>query len=561
MSEKPTLVPRVPKDFPKTATFPPPERFLVQDSPTNPRGAQPFFEYWKRIAGTRENPAERADLVTVKFYLHIPVVTYKMVDPSRKNAIFKTVEGPLWFENPEDYETEVPKLLGAARWHVLINEAGVHGHLMHCYFQAGSWDDYPLIIDLNTLVRTEPKNADYIQWLKKNKIRTPWDNPEDEEQEMANDTLNVVANVLERQADAVISATKEVAEVRVQAAQDEVERIREESSDRVDKRESAEAQGIKLVTEIAKESGQATLAMARDMVAMSREDRRPEVNTLEILTKAVELVRPQGDQSSTTMFVQAIKDMQTSNQEFIRSIVGMTRNPDGSWSAPQQGPKSGGFEEEVVRFQRMADIFGYQKPGAVTVRDHQPEAPPREPEKSLLGSIAENIVPFCTMATTVVTLVANLIYNLRAEPGKATSPQEALQKVAAQPNPVQQQTQQQSHVNPKDPAAWAPFAKHLFESGCLRAHFWGADQQMNGYTFAEFILSNFTGGGTNEQGRKNYGSILENLGRKGFDAMIRAYPQLWDIVKDTPQQYETFLDEFFGYDEMIRAQQNEGAAA
>ena len=89
----------------------------------------------------------------MKFYLHIPVVTYKMVDPTRKNAIFKQIDGPLWFEDPEDYETEVPKLLGAARWHVLLNEAGVHGHLMHAYFAAGSWDDYPLTIDLNTLVR------------------------------------------------------------------------------------------------------------------------------------------------------------------------------------------------------------------------------------------------------------------------------------------------------------------------------------------------------------------------------------------------------------------------
>lgn len=557
MASKLSVVTKKPKQFPQNATFPPPRSFKVQDSPTNPRAGLAFFEYWKEIAGTAEHPKDRADLITAKFYLHVPVVSYKMVDPSRTNAIFASVEGPLWFENPDDYEEEVPARFGAARWHVLLNETGIHGHLMEAYFSAGTWDKYPLKIDLNTLVRSDPKNSDYLQWLKANDKKTPWDNPEEEDDMANSDALKIVADVLKDQSQTAIETTRELADVRVEAAQQEAERAREESADRGDKRANAESESIKLVTDV-----------ARDMVSMAREDRRAEVNPLEVIRTAVELVRPQGDTSGTAMFIEALKDsqtkmleMQASNQEFMRSVLGIKKAPDGTWTAAET-QQANGFEAEVTRFQRMADIFGYQKPGAALMQQQQDTRPPREPEKSVWGAIAENIVPFCTMVTTVITLGANLVYNLRAEPGKATSPAEALQKAQAATPPPQQQAQQQASGNPKDLRTWMPFANHILQTGAFRAHFHGKDSNLSGFTFAEFILSDFTGGAVNEKGRKGYSSIQENLGLAGFDKLIRATPGLWDIVKDTPQQYEQFLQEFFSYDEMMSQQQQpEGQVA
>jgi hypothetical protein len=549
----PKIVPKKSKLYPANATLPPPRFIKVQDH-GNSRNCWKFFDYWRSLAGWTGDPTEKAELVEVRFYMHWPVVSLKLVEPNRSDTVFKMFTGPMWFENPEDYVLECQQQLGSGGWHVVLNEANVHGALCEAYFSAINLDTYPPKIDLRTLVRGDTKNADYLRWLGVQGIETPWDNLENEDDMQTGDVLKVVVDGMRETNQLVREKTEELAEAKLAAVEEQLERTREEQSEKVEKRVSAENEAVKLVTD-----------SARELIGMAREDRKQHDSPIEIIKTVVELVRPNSDIKGTEMFISAMKDqnakmleMQNSNQEFMRSVMGMRKNQDGTWAPPEQPQqKSGGFEEEMTRFQRLADLLGWQKPGAVIVRNHpEPEAPAREPEKGFWSAVAENPVPVITGITTVVTLIANLIYNLRSEPGKATSPAEALQKVNSQPNPVQQQPQ---YVDPKDPRAWMPFAKHLFESGCLRAHFWGADQQMNGYTFAEFILSNFTGGGTNEQGRKNYASILENLQRKGFDAMIRAYPQLWDIVKDTPQQYETFLDEFFGYDEMVRAQ--EGAAA
>ena len=549
----PKIVAKKPKLFPPNATLPPPRFIKVQDH-GNSRNSWKFFDYWRSLAGTVNDPTEKAELVEVRFYMHWPVVSLKLVEPNRSDTVFKMFTGAMWFENPEDYVEECQKELGSGGWHVVLNEVNIHGALCEAYFSAIDLDRYPVKIDLRTLVKGDTKNSDYIRWLGVQGVRTPWDNPEDEENEMANDTLNVVANVLERQADAVINATKEVAEVRVQAAQDEVERIKEETSERGDKRSSAESESIKLVSDVAREANHSTLEMARDMVTMARENHNKEsINPLELLRTAVELVKPQGDQG-VTVFIQALKEQNSANQEFMRSMMGMKKAPDGTW-LPSEAPKpeASSFEAEVTRFQRMADIFGYQKPGAVTQYQQNPQSPPREPEKGFWSAVAENPIPFLTAATTLITLGANLIYNLQAEPGKATSPQEALQKAQQAPPPTQHA--QQQPADPKNLQSWVPFANHILSTGCFKAHFHGKDSGLSGFSFAEFILSNFTGGGVNEQGRRNYSSIQENLGLDGFNKLIRSVPALWDIVKDTPQQYEQFLNEFFSYDEMVSKQQ------
>jgi hypothetical protein len=548
----PKLVAKKPKLFPANATLPPPRFTKVQDR-GNSHNCWKFFEYWKELAGTVTEPNERADLVEVRFYMHWPVVSLKLVEPNRSDTVFKIFSGPMWFENPEDYVDEVAKEMGSGGWHVVLNEVNVHGALCEGYFSAIDLDRYPVKIDLRTLVRGDTKNADYLRWLGVNGIKTPWDGLEGEDDMQTGDVLKVVVDGMRETNQLVREKTEELADVKLAAVEEELERAREESAHSENKRATAESESIKLVTDV-----------ARDMVSMAREDRRQDVNPLEIIKTAVELVRPQGDQSGTAMFIEAMKDqtakmieMQASNQEFMRSVIGMRKQPDGTWSTPQQQAEGGGIEAEITRFHRMADIFGWQKPGQVV---QQTEAPriQREPEKSIMASIGENIVPFCTMITTLITLGANIVYNLRSDQGKATSPAEALQKVQQQPH-VQQQQQQQP-VDAKDIKNWVAFAQHII--GPFRAHFLGQDAGLSGVSFAEFILSNFTGGAVNEQGRKNYNSIKENLGLQGFDKLVRSVPELWNVAKDTPTQYEQFLHDFFTYDELMAQQQaKEGAAA
>lgn len=547
MASKPTLVGKKPKQFPATATFEPPDKFLVQDSPTNPRGALPFFEYWKRIAGTRENPNDRADLIAVKFYLHIPVVNYKLVDPKRTNTVFAEVEGPLWFEDPEDFEVEVPKRFGAARWHVLLNEAGVHGQLMEAYFQAGSLDDYPLTIDLRTLMRSEPKNADYLNWLAKNRIPTPWDNPKNEEDEMANDALGVMADQMGRITEKMLDSKDRETAAQIELMKQEQQVIREQAA--APRPQSLDAsvadRGLELFANAANRS--------IDMVVQHAGS---QLNTVEVMKTAADLFRPRGEDSNTTQFLGAITKMQESNQEIMRMAVGMRKTPDGVWMmAEQQQPqRGGGFEEEVTRFQRMADIFGYRKPGEMIVHPRREEnhEPPPPPEKGFWAGVSENPVAFITGATTIVTLLANIIYNVMAK-DKPMAPGEALQRAQQQQPQAgggQQQQQQRppQNVNLKDPAAWVESIKVLEPT--IKAHFQGKGSGLSGYSFAEHVLSNATGGGENQDGRRKYMMFKEHLGPGGFDAAVRMVPSLAEVVNELPQAWQVFLGEFFNYDEL-----------
>jgi hypothetical protein len=546
----PKLLPKRPKLFPANATLPPPRFAKVQDR-GNSRQSWKFFEYWKELAGTVSAPTEQADLVEVRFYMHWPVISLKLVEPNRTTTEFETFAGPLWFEDPEDYLEECEKKLGSGGWHVVLNEANVHGHLAEAYFSAIDLDKYPVKIDLRTLVRGDAKNTDYLRWLGVNGVRTPWENLEGEDDMQTGDVLKVVVDGMRETNQLVREKTEELAEVKLAAVEEELERTREEKDADEGKRANAETESVRLIGDV-----------ARDMVKMAREDRKPGVDVIEVLKTAVDLVRPKQD-TGLSVFIEAMKDqnekmlkMQESNQEFMRSVIGMRKNQDGTWADAQQ--PQGGFEAEITRFQRMADILGFRKPGMEMQRREEPERPYREPEKSIWAAIAENPVPVVTMITTGITLIANLVYNWRAEPGKAVSPQEALQKVQPQQQ-QQQQPQQQQRANPKDPASWLGFAQQILPS--FKAHFHGQDSGLSGFTFAEFILRNGVDGGSpTPEGRRSYNSIVENLGPKGFDQVIKNHPPLLEVVKDTPQQYAQFLADFFGYDQMMEKQQQaEGA--
>jgi hypothetical protein len=546
------LKPRVPTKFPSNATFPPPRFLKVQDDDEgNNRNCWKFFEYWKEIAGTKDNPTDRADLLEIRWYLHWPVVDMSLADPKPKNTVFQFMQGPLWFDEPKDYVEECLKRFGSASWHVCLNEANVHSSLMQAYFPASDLNRYPPVkIDLKTLVVGHPANQTYIRRLRVEGVTLPWEEEarEEEEDEMAGDALKVMADQMSKITEKVLDSKDRETDARIELMQQEAELARNEEPppprpDSIDA--SVVNMGMELLANAANKSV--------DMVAKHAGS---QLNTVEVMKTAAELFRQPVTDNGVGKVLESMMEMQKQNLEFMRSVVGMKKTAEGTWVAEAQQPQ-GGFEAEITRFQRMADILGFRKPGMEMQRREEPERPYREPEKSIWAAIAENPVPVVTMVTTGITLIANLVYNWRAEPGKAVSPQEALQKVQQQPPP--QQPQQQQRANPKDPASWLGFAQQILPS--FKAHFHGQDSGLSGFTFAEFILRNGVDGGSpTPEGRRSYNSIVENLGPKGFDQVIKNHPPLLEVVKDTPQQYAQFLTDFFGYDQMMEKQQQaEGA--
>lgn len=539
---------------PPAATLPPALFHRVQDAGKNKNCAK-FFDYWKKIAGTEEQPTDQAHLVEVKFYMHWPVCDPKLADPSARNKVHKTISGPLWFENPDDYLQEVPKKLGSGDWHVVLNELNVHGELMEAYFSAIDLDLYPPKIDLKSLVRGVKQNEDYIRWLAANNIKTPWDNPEEEDDMASSDALRIVAESLQRTTETAVNATQEAAEARVEAAEAGAARAAELSNERSTHETNAVEKSIELVTSTAKE-----------MIHMYAANAGPQFNPIEMMKAAKDMMTPASDDGNIKMLVEAIKDgntrmveMQTKNIAFMETVLQKQHSEATGSSGPLGGLDS--MLDSAEKLERAAKIFGWKRePGEFQQQNQLPAAPPG---KSLMDSISENIVPVCTMITTVIALGANIVHNMRSKPGDVENPAAALQKAQAN-NPALQYQQQQAQqpaaqTVQQDPhAVWKQMMEYVAPT--LEAHIFQAD--LNGYTFAEWVMCEGTGAQNSTlEGRRKYVAIREALGRPQFEQLIKEHNGLWSKLQGMPGMVAEFLDQFFGYDEWQVSQQQEGAAA
>jgi len=57
------------------------------------------------------------------------------------------------------------------------------------------------------------------------------------------------------------------------------------------------------------------------------------------------------------------------------------------------------------------------------------------------------------------------------------------------------------------------------------------------------------------EGRKKYVAVRDRLGRATFDQLIREHERLWPMLQGMPEQYNKFLDDFFGYDAWKKEQE------
>jgi actin-related protein len=554
--------------FPKDATFPPPEgRYTFKDDP-KPGTCAGFFAYWKQIAGWKGDPDPRGDLVIAKFYLHTPKILMKLANPTLKNNVFREISGPLWFENPEDYMEEVPKKLGAGDWFVVLNEMNIHGALAEAYFEAGTWDEYPPQVDLRTLLRNDPKNEDYLRWLKKTGVKTPWDNPNEEEDEMQGEMAKVLVETFKEQAESAQEAQKELAEIRIEAAQEEADRARAEAEKaKADAATDAKV-SANLEMSAVNKSMEILATGANKAMEMVTKNAGSQLDTVQIMKTAFEFSKR--DDTGITMLVDTIKSqgqtmlqMQEKQNEFMQNLIGMKKQADGTWSAPQlsqqqAAPKS--FDEELMRIKTVAEVLGWSRPGSGAIMAAEPPAPPR---KSIWDAVAENPIPFMTGLSAILTLGANIVYNIFAgKGGTAVHPNEALQRAQAQPAPNPQQPQQQqpqpASKDPKDPRNWAGLGQFLENS--LRTHLLGKDQSLNGYSFAEHLLSEMNGGAPTLVGRQRYDAMRTHLGPVQFVNLICMHPPIMELRQNNEANFMKFIEEFFGYDEYMATQQQGQAA-
>jgi hypothetical protein len=551
--------------FPKDSSFDPPEHYTLRDRPGAPGRCAEFFAYWKRLAGTAAAPDPRADLIEARWYIHKPKVLLTLVRPERKNNCLKMLTGPLWFEEPDQYMTEVLKKMGSGSWHVVLNEAGVQGALAECYFESEDWDQYPPQIDLKTLVRNDPINDDYVNWLAAKGIKTPWDNPQQEEEEMQGELVKTLIDTVKEQAQSAQEAHKELTDIQIQQLREEADRAREEKEEAIEEaQQDAQTSANLELTAINKTldilSVGATKAM--DMVVKNAGS---QLDTVSVMKTAFEFARR--EDTGIAMLVDTIKSqgqtmlqMQEKQNEFMQNLIGMKKQPDGSWSQSQVGQQAPSFAAQLTEVKNLAELLGFQRPGGAIIQQAEPPPPPR---KSIWDAVAENPIPFMTGLSAILTLGANIVYNIfAAKGGGAVHPNEALQRAQAAPvaNPQQptQPQQQPASKDPKDPRNWAGLGQFLENS--LRTHLLGKDQSLNGYSFAEHLLSEMNGGAPTLVGRQRYDAMRTHLGPVQFVNLICMHQPIMELRQNNEANFMRFIEEFFGYDEYMATQQ-QGAAA
>lgn len=526
------------------STFPRPRFKMVQD-----RGGKQncikFFEYWASVS-----KAPLVDLVEVRVYRHYPSVNLKLADPTRKDTVWELFEGAIPFK-PEDYVDEFMHRYGSGRWNVYLNEKNVHGEIMQCFFSAIDLDRYPPKLDLKTVLHDGEVNEDYLRWLSLNNIKTPWDNPAAAQDEEESDMTSTA------------EALKTVTEGFVDMAKENIEAAKKSAEDKL---ATASGRGPS-PGEIA-QNGAISMAFeaANKTIDMVTSHAGAQWNPTELVKLGSDLAQRNngggGELSAVLDKVVAVitsaneraLTIQEKQLDFMKSFLG------GNGAGPTAViPQAKTFSEQLREFQEIASLLGLSRGGAPRENGEFVSSEPRAPEKSFAQSFIENAGPIMAGLTGILTLAGNIMYNMRLKPGEqAVSPQDALAKAAQAAQPVPGMPGADPGAPPPgaqpDPRQmWLTFIQQVEKP--FLGHFFG--EGLNGYTFAQFILSNGTGGGPVPDGRRVYMTVKEQLQPAGFDALVKAHFPLWSKVQGMPQQYAQFVKEFFTYDEWVAEQESE----
>jgi hypothetical protein len=512
------------------------------------KNAKYFFEYWHSI------PENLRDLIDVRVYRTWPQIKMELVEPERRDHCWELIHGPCPFD-PENYEVQLMMRdgYGSGDWRFDLKEVGTDPIIIRAYVRAQDMQTFPPVVDYRTLVNTNA-NQEYIRGLMKRNIKLPWDyTPEEENENMAgtgSEALKTMAESVTEIAKVAVESANAAADARVEAAE-----ARAADTEDAPPNNPIEQAAVTATIGVMAHGFEKTM----DMMAKHAGN---QYDPIAMMHAAKELMTGNGDGSGTQIVLTTLREMQTENMKFLKEVMEQRAAP----TVTAQDPLALMLEKSA-QIKQMADLFGWGPPE----RDEPPPPPPaapRAPEKSFGQQITENIVPIVSGLSMIMGMAANIFYNMKAK--EPRNPADDMAAAAAN-NPLAQMTQMPGAVPPamQQPAMPAnpldqfrPFIKNI--SGALLVHFFGTDQGYDGHTFAEYILGDGKGGPPVPQGRQAYGTIKETLKREGFDQLVREHFDLWSKLQGTPQQYQKFLDDFFGYDDWAREQdraEGSGAAA
>lgn len=104
-----------------------------------------------------------------------------------------------------------------------------------------------------------------------------------------------------------------------------------------------------------------------------------------------------------------------------------------------------------------------------------------------------------------------------------------------------------------------PFAQyHAFVETLRPSLLKAINDGISGAEYAETLVELGDNGlfGPNMSGRQTYDMLLEK-GQETINALIKSYPPVWNVVRQTPKKWEKFITDFFNADEIYAQQQQQ----
>jgi len=514
-----------------------------------------FFEYWAAL-----NP-EQVELASVRIYRAWPVVDMKLSEPGRTRGDHDTLYGAIPFE-PKDYLRWFVEKYGSGEWKCYLNEQGVHDSIIECAFSALDPTGALPKVDLSTVLWGNYKNASYRQMLKNNGIRIPGENPEQEKAEQK-------AQEQEEMEITAVSALSEQNKQLMEQNKDLTAKVLTEQKPVAQSEPNGDQFAMKATVgmvvdtarELVKQSGQGLNpsemmdSSVKMIKSISELMPKPEKPDLSPMTEMMKLVM----ESQNKTLEKSERALERQHELELARINAAAKTPE---TAIAKTDKS--LMEQVREAKELVDLLSGK-------RRRNGDDDEDEPKKSNWLELLLQNGP--QIAGTLSPLLIGLATRFGLIPQPQPAPQQpqtaAVQQNGQQPQPQvhplvaeMQRRLRSPELHAPELDQWIPLMLELTRP--FMANF--TTNGKDGYTFAEHLISEGLDAGPTPNGRTLYMSICENLGPKvkdgklvafPFYVLLQAHPELWPPVHNLPQQLQKFLEEFFGYDEMVKKEQEE----
>jgi hypothetical protein len=500
-------------------------------------GIKPFFNYWRTTE--RKFP----NRLTMYVYRRFPILDRDRVGKNRNIDKVVTCFG-------EDPVAEILHRYGSGSYRFDLTDCGINKKICECSAnekEDGLSDpDYPPNIELEDLVLEHPQNKSVIDNLRKRGARFPGDpgGNDDMGNEQATATM---ANAL------VEMATRR-------------DREPEPAPAAVDAGSTAEV--AHAIIEGMRDASKTASAMIDDAVRKTTEISKNQSNPIELVRAVVDLAKSMqppmpvaGSDKGQDVVVQILQATLDATREELKTMRGVletvqrdrvaaleraldTRNNGQQATAAGVGLVAArpidDMEKMVTTYQKMKLLFG----GGDDERDERPTK-----GASMMETFLPMILP---IAGSILGGLNVLFHNMavaKTGQGMPAPPPPPPQIPVEQPemegaDPSNPQSQgvtppQEGNVNRLSPMYF--FLKKI-ERPLLEA----VSRGDTGDAFAENMIA--------YEGRMAY-DFLKEAGKNQIIAILHDYPPIWTVVSQVPQRFDQFLDQFFAYDDIVKAEE------